>query len=291
MTKDLIGLISVSMTKFSKGQKLIAQYILDHYDKAAFMTAARLGQAVGVSESTVVRFATELGYDGYPRLQRALQELIRNRLTTVQRIELTGDQLGNGDIIDRVLTMDIEKIRRTLDEISRAEFFKAVDKLLSAKKIFILGIRSSGSLASFIAFYFNHIFDDVRLITSASTSDVFEQLLKLDENDVFLGISFPRYSKRTLMAMNFAKERGASTIAITDSNDSPVSEIADIKLHAKSEMASFVDSLVAPLSLINALIVAVGTQRREQTSKAYEELERIWERYEVYTKTDDTEKL
>ena len=290
MTKDLIGTISGMMPKFSKGQKLIAQYITEHYDKAAFMTAARLGQAVGVSESTVVRFATELGYDGYPRLQRALQELIRNRLTTVQRMELTGDQLGSGDIIDRVLTTDIEKIRRTLDEVSRTEFLAAVDKLLSANTIFILGIRSSASLASFIAFYFNHIFDDVRLVTSASTSDVFEQLLKLNENDIFIGISFPRYSKRTLMAMNFAKERGASTIAITDSNASPVSEIADIRLFAKSEMASFVDSLVAPLSLINALIVAVGTRRREQTSKAYEELERIWERYEVYAKTDDNEK-
>lgn len=289
MHRDLIGLITGMMPKFSKGQKQIARYIVEHYDKAAFMTAAKLGQAVGVSESTVVRFASELGYDGYPQLQRSLQELIRNRLTTVQRMELTGDQLGDGDLLERVLTMDIDKIRRTLEEISRNEFTQVVDSLMSAKTVYILGIRSSASLASFLAFYFNHIFENVKLVTSASTSDVFEQLLYLGKGDAFIGISFPRYSKRTLTAMRFAKERDATTIAITDSSLSPIAELADMHLYARSEMASFVDSLVAPLSLLNALIVAIGTKRREQTSKSYAELERIWDRYEIYTKADDNE--
>ena len=287
MHKDLIGLITNMMPKFSKGQKQIARYIVEHYDKAAFMTAAKLGQAVGVSESTVVRFASELGYDGYPQLQRSLQELIRNRLTTVQRMELTGEQLGDGDLLDRVLTMDVEKIRRTLEEISRHEFSAAVDALLSARTIYIMGIRSSSSLASFLAFYFNHVFDNVRLISSASTSDVFEQLLNVGKDDVFFGISFPRYSKRTLTAMKFAKERQATAIAMTDSSLSPIAELADIHLYARSEMASFVDSLVAPLSLINALIVAVGIKRRDETSRAYAELERIWDKYEVYAKADE----
>ncbi|WMJ84074.1 MurR/RpiR family transcriptional regulator [Oscillospiraceae bacterium LTW-04] len=290
MHKDLISLITNMMPKLSKGQKQIARYIVEHYDKAAFMTAARLGQAVGVSESTVVRFASELGYDGYPQLQRSLQELIRNRLTTVQRMELTGTQLGEADILNRVLTMDIDKIRRTLEEVSREEFAATVDALLTAHTIYILGIRSSASLASFLAFYFNHVFDNVRLVTSASTSDVFEQLLNLGKGDVFIGISFPRYSKRTLAAMKFAQEREATTISITDSSLSPIAELADLHLYARSEMASFVDSLVAPLSLLNALIIAVGIKRREETSRAYSELERIWERYEVYTKADDNDR-
>ncbi|MEA5135197.1 MAG: MurR/RpiR family transcriptional regulator [Candidatus Fimivivens sp.] len=290
MHKDLISLITNMMPKLSKGQKQIARYIVEHYDKAAFMTAARLGQAVGVSESTVVRFASELGYDGYPQLQRSLQELIRNRLTTVQRMELTGTQIGDADILNRVLTMDIDKIRRTLEEVSREEFSATVDSLLTARTIYILGIRSSASLASFLAFYFNHVFDNVRLVTSASTSDVFEQLLNLGKGDVFIGISFPRYSKRTLAAMNFAQEREATTVAITDSSLSPIAELANLHLYARSEMASFVDSLVAPLSLLNALIIAVGIKRREETSRAYSELERIWERYEVYTKADDNDR-
>ncbi len=289
MHRDLIGIITNMMPKLSKGQKQIARYIVEHYDKAAFMTAAKLGQAVGVSESTVVRFAAELGYEGYPQLQRSLQELIRNRLTTVQRMEMTGDQLGDGDLLDRVLNMDIDKIRRTIEEVSRTEFSAAIDALLSAKTIYILGIRSSSSLASFLAFYFNHVFDNVRLVTSASTSDVFEQLLNLGKGDVFFGMSFPRYSNRTLAAMKFAKERQATTIALTDSSLSPIAELADIHLYARSEMASFVDSLVAPLSLINALIVAVGIKRHDETSRAYAELERIWERYEVYTKADDND--
>jgi DNA-binding MurR/RpiR family transcriptional regulator len=274
----------------SKGQRLIARYIIEHYDRAAFMTAARLGQSVGVSESTVVRFATELGFDGYPKLQRSLQELIRTRLTNVQRMALTGEQLGDGDLLEKVLSMDIDKIRRTMEEMSRPEFFAAVDAIMQAKTIYILGIRSSSSLASFLAFYFNHVFSDVRLITSASTSDVFEQIIRVNEDDIFIGISFPRYSKRTLLAMRFVKERNAKVIAITDSSASPIAELADYRLYARSDMASFVDSLVAPLSLMNALIVAVGVKNRDDVSKRYTELERIWERYEVYTKDDESDK-
>ncbi len=289
MNRDLIGLISGMMPQFSKGQKLIARYIVDHYDKAAFMTAAKLGQAVGVSESTVVRFASELDFEGYPQLQRSLQELIRNRLTNVQRMEITGEQMGDGDILDRVLAMDIDKIRRTLEETSREEFAAAVESLIHAKTIYILGIRSAASLANFIAFYFNHIFDSVKLITAASTSDVFEQVLKIKPEDVFIGISFPRYSKRTVMAMRYVKERGAKAIAVTDSSISPIAEYANYRLYARSDMASFVDSLVAPLSLINALIVAVGVKKRDDVSRAYAELERIWDKYEVYDKSEDRE--
>ncbi|MBR6735986.1 MAG: MurR/RpiR family transcriptional regulator [Oscillospiraceae bacterium] len=287
MSRNLINIITAQMPQFSKGQKLIARYLIEHYDKAAFLTAARLGQAVGVSESTVVRFASELGYEGYPQLQRALQELIRNRLTSVQRMELTEEQLGKGDLIERVLTMDIDKIKRTIEEISREEFGEVVSALGSAKTIYIMGIRSSSSLASFLEFYFNHVFDDVRLVTSASTSDVFEQMFRIGGGDVFIGISFPRYSKRTLAAMRFAAERGAQTIALTDSSLSPISEIADLHLYARSDMTSFVDSLVAPLSLINALITAVGITRQAEISQTFEELEDIWERYEVYAKSDD----
>ena len=286
MNKDLIGLISGMMPRFSFFLKQIARYIVEHYDKAAFMTAAKLGQAVGVSESTVVRFAAELGFEGYPQLQRSLQELIRNRLTNVQRMEITGEQIGDGDLLERVLTMDIDKIRRTLEETSRSEFSSAVDALLNARTIYVLGIRSAASLASFIAFYFNHVFDNVKLITAASTSDVFEQLLKIREDDVLIGISFPRYSQRTVTAMKFVKERGAKVIALTDSSISPIAEYADVRLYARSDMASFVDSLVAPLSLINALIVAVGIKKRNEVSLAYAELERIWDKYGVYAKND-----
>ena len=288
MSRNLISTISSTMPQFSKGQKLIARYIIEHYDKAAFLTAARLGQAVGVSESTVVRFASELGYEGYPQLQRALQELIRNRLTSVQRMELTEEQLGNGDLIERILNMDIDKLKRTIEEISREEFHKTVEALDRAKTIYIMGIRSSSSLAEFMGFYFNHVFDDVRIVNSVSTSDVFERLFRIGKNDVFFGISFPRYSKRTLAAMRFAAERGATTIALTDSSLSPISEIANLHLYARSDMTSFVDSLVAPLSLVNALITAVGMSRQSQVAKTFTELESIWDRYDVYAKTDDS---
>lgn len=284
---DLITKIQSELPGFSKGQKQIARFILEHYDKAAFMTASRLGVTVGVSESTVVRFATELGYDGYPHLQRALQEMIRNKLTSVQRMEVAGDRMGGRDVLQTVLHADTDMIRVTLDEIDRDAFQGAVDALMGAKRIYILGVRSSSALASFLGFYFNLLFENVTLVHTNSVSEIFEQVLRVGPGDVLLGISFPRYSKRTLSAMKYARDRGARVIALTDSQLSPLARVADHVLLARSDMASFVDSLVAPLSVINALIVAVGMSRRDEIEHTFNKLERIWEEYDVYEKPED----
>lgn len=284
---DLITKIQSELPGFSKGQKQIARFILEHYDKAAFMTASRLGVTVGVSESTVVRFATELGYDGYPHLQRALQEMIRNKLTSVQRMEVAGDRMGGRDVLQTVLHADTDMIRVTLDEIDRDAFQGAVDALMGAKRIYILGVRSSSALASFLGFYFNLLFENVTLVHTNSVSEIFEQVLRVGPGDVLFGISFPRYSKRTLSAMKYARDRGARVIALTDSQLSPLARVADHVLLARSDMASFVDSLVAPLSVINALIVAVGMSRRDGIEQTFNKLERIWEEYDVYEKPED----
>ena len=284
---DLITKIQSELPVFSKGQKQIARFILEHYDKAAFMTASRLGVTVGVSESTVVRFATELGYDGYPHLQRALQEMIRNKLTSVQRMEVAGDRMGGRDVLQTVLHADTDMIRVTLDEIDRDAFQGAVDALMGAKRIYILGVRSSSALASFLGFYFNLLFENVTLVHTNSVSEIFEQVLRVGPGDVLFGISFPRYSKRTLSAMKYARDRGARVIALTDSQLSPLARVADHVLLARSDMASFVDSLVAPLSVINALIVAVGMSRRDEIEQTFNKLERIWEEYDVYEKPED----
>ena len=284
---DLITKIQSKLPGFSKGQKQIARFILEHYDKAAFMTASRLGVTVGVSESTVVRFATELGYDGYPHLQRALQEMIRNKLTSVQRMEVAGDRMGGRDVLQTVLHADTDMIRVTLDEIDRDAFQGAVDALMGAKRIYILGVRSSSALASFLGFYFNLLFENVTLVHTNSVSEIFEQVLRVGPGDVLFGISFPRYSKRTLSAMKYARDRGARVIALTDSQLSPLARVADHVLLARSDMASFVDSLVAPLSVINALIVAVGMSRRDEIEQTFNKLERIWEEYDVYEKPED----
>lgn len=284
---DLITKIKSELPGFSKGQKQIARFILEHYDKAAFMTASRLGVTVGVSESTVVRFATELGYDGYPHLQRALQEMIRNKLTSVQRMEVAGDRMGGRDVLQTVLHADTDMIRVTLDEIDRDAFQGAVDALMGAKRIYILGVRSSSALASFLGFYFNLLFENVTLVHTNSVSEIFEQVLRVGPGDVLFGISFPRYSKRTLSAMKYARDRGARVIALTDSQLSPLARVADHVLLARSDMASFVDSLVAPLSVINALIVAVGMSRRDEIEQTFNKLERIWEEYDVYEKPED----
>lgn len=284
---DLITKIQSELPGFSKGQKQIACFILEHYDKAAFMTASRLGVTVGVSESTVVRFATELGYDGYPHLQRALQEMIRNKLTSVQRMEVAGDRMGGRDVLQTVLHADTDMIRVTLDEIDRDAFQGAVDALMGAKRIYILGVRSSSALASFLGFYFNLLFENVTLVHTNSVSEIFEQVLRVGPGDVLFGISFPRYSKRTLSAMKYARDRGARVIALTDSQLSPLARVADHVLLARSDMASFVDSLVAPLSVINALIVAVGMSRRDEIEQTFNKLERIWEEYDVYEKPED----
>ena len=284
---DLITRIQTELPRFSKGQKQIARFILEHYDKAAFMTASRLGVTVGVSESTVVRFATELGYDGYPHLQRALQEMIRNKLTSVQRMEVAGDRMGGRDVLQTVLHADMDMIRLTFDEIDRDAFQGAVDALTAAKRIYLLGVRSSSALANFLGFYFNLLFENVTLVHTNSVSEIFEQVLRIGPGDVLLGISFPRYSKRTLSAMQYARDRGARVIALTDSQLSPLARVADHVLLARSDMASFVDSLVAPLSVINALIVAVGMSRRDEIEQTFNKLERIWEEYDVYEKPED----
>ena len=287
MTRDILSVIQNSMPTFSKGQRLIARFILESYDKAAFMTASKLGKTVNVSESTVVRFAAELGYDGYPSMQKALQEMIRNKLTSIQRIEVANDRIGNQDILSMVMQSDIEKIRMTLEETDRASFRQAVDAILSAHRIYILGVRSAAALADFLGFYFNLIFDNIVLVHTTSASEIFEQLLRVGPEDVVIGISFPRYSSRTVKAMRFAKDRGANVIALTDSEASPLAEAATETLLAKSDMASCVDSLVAPLSLVNALIVAVGRRRNEDVEQIFADLEQIWSEYGVYEQVEE----
>ena len=284
---DLLSNIQSRLPEFSKGQRLIAKYIIEHYDKAAFMTASKLGQTVSVSESTVVRFATELGFDGYPHLQRALQEMIRNKLTAVQRMEVTTDRIGNQDVLRMVMSADIEKLRITMEEIDRDVFNRVVEEILAAKNIYILGVRSSAALASFLGFYFNLMFSNVRLVHTTSVSEMFEQVIRVTQDDLVSGISFPRYSKRTVKALQFASDRGATVLAITDSRLSPLAANAKYTLIAKSDMASFVDSLVAPLSVINALIVAIGMKKQKEIADTFNNLEHIWEEYQVYEKTDN----
>ncbi|AUS96244.1 N-acetylmannosamine kinase [Clostridium thermosuccinogenes] len=284
---DLIARIEDGLGRFSKGQKLIANYIIEHYDKAAFMTAAKLGEVVGVSESTVVRFANEVGFDGYPKLQKMLQELIKSKLTPVQRLEVSSNRIGEENILKSVLQSDMEKIKVTLEEIDQEAFNKVVESLINARKIYILGVRSSATLASFLGFYFNIIFDNIRLVHTTSVSEMFEQIMKASEGDVVIGISFPRYSKRTIKAMQYVKSQGATVIAITDSKESPLAAHADLLLTARSDMASFADSLVAPLSVINALIVAIGMRKKQEVYDNFEKLEKIWDEYEVYEKYDN----
>ena len=287
MNHDILTMIRENMHTFSKGQKKIASFILESYDKAAFMTASRLGKKVGVSESTVVRFAAELGYDGYPDMQKSLQKMIRNRLTSVQRIEVTNDRIGDQDLLSTVLQSDIEKIRVTLEELDRDSFSHAVDAIVSAKKIYIIGVRSSAAIAAFMAFYFNLIFDNVVMVSANTASEVFENLLRVGEGDVVIGVSFPRYSSRTVQAMNFARDRGATTVAITDSEASPLAPISHYTLKARSDMASFVDSLVAPLSLVNALLVAVSRKKNDDLAHTFQTLEQIWAEYGVYEKVQE----
>ena len=289
MAKDILFTIQNRMSTFSKGQKLIAKFILESYDKAAFMTASKLGKTVNVSESTVVRFAAELGYDGYPSMQKALQEMIRNKLTTVQRIEVSNNRITDQDIMTQVMQSDIEKIRMTMEETDREAFNRAVDDIISARRIYVLGVRSASTIANFISFYFNLIFDNVVTVYTNSVSEVFEQIMRVGPEDVFIGISFPRYSTRTVKSMRFAKNQGAKVIAITDSMNSPLARLANETLIAKSDMASFVDSLVAPLSLVNALIVAIGRKKNQDLSSTFSQLEQGWAEYDVYETPEDEE--
>lgn len=284
---DLIKRMRCCFQDLSRCQKLIANYIINHYDKAAFMTAAKLGEAAGVSESTVVRFAIEMGFDGYPELQKALQELIKSKLTIVQRMEVSSNRINENDVLRSVLQLDMNKIKKTLDEIDQDSFNKIIETILNAKRIYILGVRSSSTLASFLGFYFNLIFDNVKLINTTGVSEMFEQILRISEGDVLIGISFPRYSKRTVKALQYAKKQKAAVIALTDSYNSPLVAYANHSLIARSDMAFFADSLVAPLSVINAIIAAVGMRKKDEFYDTFGKLEKIWDEYQVYDKDDN----
>ena len=284
---NLFSRLHEIMPTLSKGHKKIAEYIMTRYDKAAFMTASKLGAITGVSESTVVRFATELGFEGYPELQRALKEYTSNKLTTVQRIDVMNDQLGGNDVYEKVLNMDIDRIRKTLEEGDREEFYRTVDTLCQAKNIYVIGARSAAVLARFLSFYFNMMFDSVKLVHTTSTSEMFEQILNIGENDIMIGISFPRYSRHTVQAFRYASDQGAKVIAITDSKASPLAAYADNILLARSDMVSFADSLVAPMSVINALIVAVGLRKSDYVVHNYERLDEIYDEYDVYTNSEE----
>ncbi len=288
MVDYLLDRINNAHGSLSKGQKLIADYIVSNYDKAAYMTAAKLGETVGISESTVVRFATEIGYDGYPELQKAMQEMIRDKLTSVQRIGVASNRIDSTDMLSSVLNQDIKLIKRTLEETSSESFNKAVKSIVNARTIYIFAVKSSFALARFLGYYLELIFGNVKIIETTSKTQMYEQLFRIDKQDVLIGISFPRYSSSTMEAMQFASERGANVIAITDSMTSPVISISDCVLLARSGMASVVDSLVAPLSLINALIVATVAERREEVTQTFKQLESIWDQYDLYIKNGES---
>ena len=287
MKNDILKYIEENKSGVSKSQKQIASFIKEHYDKAAYMTAAKLGHEVGVSESTVVRFVMELGFEGYPEFQRSLKELIRAKLTAVQRVEVTNNLIGEGDVLEKVLYSDIEKIKKTAADIDRDSFNAAVKNITSAKNIYIVGMRASSYLSGFLNYSLRMIFDNVRLIQTTSGSETFEQMMSIGEGDVLIAVSFPRYSKSVIRCVGYAKKAGADVIALTDSKSSPLAEKADQLLVAQSDMASFADSLVAPMSVINALIVAVSRESSDKLSERLHRLEEVWDEYNVYDKNND----
>ena len=287
MAKSVLHTIESNMNTFSKGQKKIAAYILENYDKAAFMTASKLGSLVGVSESTVVRFASELGYEGYPSMQRALQEMIRSRLTSTQRIKSAEDNLSGQDVLAAVVQSDIDKLRRIVDETDREDFDEVCRKIMTARRIYILGTRSSTFVAGYLNFYLHLMFENVTLVEANAAGEIFEQLFRIGPGDVLIAITFPRYSKVTMNTVKFAKDRGATIVAITDSELSPLYQQADVSLLVTSDMFSFVDSMVAPISMINALLVALGYRKGQDVSATFAELESIWDEYGVFGRADD----
>ena len=287
MSTDILTVLKDRTAEFSKGQRRIAQYITESYDKAAFMTASKLGKTVGVSESTVVRFAVDLGFDGYPSMQKAMQEMVLNRLTSVQRIEVANDRIGNQDVVSMVLQSDIDKLRQTAENVDRKEFQSVVDAVLSAKNIYILGVRSVAPLANFLGYYLNYMFNNVRTVTASGTSEMFEQIVGISKDDVVIAFSFPRYSAATLKVAQYCRTTGAKVVAITDNREAPLAQSADRVICAKSDMVSLVDSLVAPLSVVNALIVAIAAKREKELHRTFEALERIWDQYHVYEKRDE----
>lgn len=281
-TNELMNRINERYGAMSKGQKMIAAYITDYYDKAVFLTAAKLGETVGVSESTVVRFAMQLGYKGYPQFQQALAELVRGKLDSVQQMENVYGRISQSEILATVLTSDAKRIQETLEMIDAQAFDMAVDAILKARHIYVIGIRSCAPLAEFLVFYLNMMFDDVRLVHTNSSSELFEQMMYIGREDLIIGISFPRYSMRVLKAMEFANNRNARVITLTDSVHSPMNLYSSCNLVAQSDMSSIVDSLAAPLSVINALILAVCMKRQKKVVKNLEMLEQLWEEYQVY---------
>ena len=287
MNQDILALLKSRASTFSKGQRRIAAYINDSYDKAAFMTASRLGKTVGVSESTVVRFAMELGYDGYPSMQKAMREMVLNRLTSVQRIGVANDRIKDQDVVSIVLQTDMEKLRLTNDSLSRDSFRAAVDKILKARRIYILGVRSAAALVNFLGYYLNYMFDNVHVVTTSGTSEMFEKLVNVCHEDVVIAISFPRYSTSTMMGVKYCRSVGATVVGLTNSDGAPLAQNSDYVLVAKSDMVSLVDTLVAPLSVVNALIVALANGREEALSRNFETLEHVWEEYNVYEKRDE----
>ena len=282
-TNELILRIEEKYNKMSKGQRRLADYVRENYDKAVFLTAAKLGETVGVSESTVVRFAIQLGYKGYPGFQKALEELVRNKLNSIQRMEVTYGRISQSEILETVLQTDIEKIKQTLAVIDHKAFDLAIDTILEAKRIYVIGIRSCAPLASFLSFYLNLICENVTVVDTNSSSEIFEQLIRISGDDVIIGISFPRYSMRTLKALEFASNRKAKVITLTDSIHSPMNLYSSCNLIARSDMASIVDSLVAPLSVINALVVALCMKKQDEVVDTLETLEEIWGEYQVYS--------
>ena len=287
MSNDILSLLQAKAPTFSKGQRLIARYITESYDKAAFMTANKLGKTVGVSESTVVRFAVDLGFDGYPSMQKAMQEMVLNRLTSVQRIEVANDRIGNQDVVSMVIQSDMEKLRRTGETVDRDEFRASVKAILGAKRVFILGVRSAAPLANFLGYYLNYMFNNVHIVTTSGTGEMFERIVGVGPEDVVIAFSFPRYSTSTVKGAQYCRSTGATVIGMTDSKMSPLGQNCDHVLVTKSDMVSLVDSLVAPLSVVNALVVAIAAQREDELAKTFSSLEHIWEEYNVYEKQDD----
>lgn len=287
MKDDILAVLEEKDPTFSKGQRRIASYIAESYDKAAFMTASRLGTMVGVSESTVVRFAVELGYDGYPEMQKAMQEMVMNRLTSVQRIEVANDRIGNHDVLTKVLQADVDKLRQTAETVSREHFKLAVGAILSARRIYVMGVRSAAPLANFAGYYLNYMFEDVRVLTVSGAGEMFENLVNISHDDVVIAFSFPRYSSATLKAVQYCRGVGATVIGITNSNLSPLAQNSDYTLIAKSDMVSLVDSLVAPLSVVNALLVALASAREKEVQLTLGTLEHVWEEYNIYEKRMD----
>ncbi len=295
-TNDLTNRINDRYSTMSKGQKLLASYIIDYYDQAVFLTASKLGETVGVSESTVVRFAVQLGYKGYPEFQHALADMVQNKLSSIQRTEVSYGRISRSGVLESVLRADMEKIRGTLEKIDENAFKLAVDTILSAKRIYVAGIRSCAPLASFLAFYLNFMFDNVIHLQTNSSSELFEQMVRICKDDVIIGISFPRYSLRTLKALEFANNRNAKVITLTDSVHSPMNLYSSCNLIADSDLISIADSLVAPLSVINALIAALCMRKQDEVADTLDQLEGIWDEYQVYENDeidyiDDTLKM